>query len=179
MPRSNLATIQARPRITLFVFLVLVFVLAACQTKTAAPDTRAADENALTALDNDWSKAAGLKDVEKIVSYYSNDAVVMPPNSPSLTGKEPVRNFWKGMIGAPGFTGGWKPTKIEVARSGDLAYIGGTYELGANDANGKLMTDKGKYVEVWKKQADGSWKCAIDIFNSDLPVAPSAERKED
>jgi ketosteroid isomerase-like protein len=61
---------------------------------------------------------------------------------------------------------------VEVARSGDLGYSQGTYDLTFNDPSGKPMTDRGKYLEVWKKQADGSWKCAVDTFNSDLPAAP-------
>ena len=59
----------------------------------------------------------------------------------------------------------------------DLAYVSGSYELTENDASGKPMTDKGKYLEVWKKQANGSWKCVADIFNSDLPPAAPAANK--
>jgi ketosteroid isomerase-like protein len=47
--------------------------------------------------------------------------------------------------------------------------VTGTYELSETDASGKPSTDKGKYLEVWKKQAGGDWKCAVDMFNSDLP----------
>jgi ketosteroid isomerase-like protein len=128
----------------------------------------------LKILDTYWSQAAGAKDVDKTVSYYSDDAIVMPPNSPQATGKESIHALWKGMLGAPGFSGGWKPLKVDVARSSDLGYVSGTYEFTENDANGKPMTDKGKYVEVWKKQADGGWKCVADIFNSDLPAIASS-----
>ena len=61
---------------------------------------------------------------------------------------------------------------IEVARSGDIAYIRGTYDVAMNDPKGKPMKDTGKLVEVWKKQSDGGWKCAVDTWNSDLPAAP-------
>ncbi len=54
--------------------------------------------------------------------------------------------------------------------------VGGTYELTMNDASGKPVNDRGRYVEVWEKQADGKWKCGTDIWNSDLPVA-TAEKK--
>ncbi len=93
------------------------------------------------------------------------------------TGKEPIRAIWKGMLGAPGFSGGWKPTKVEVARSGDLGYVSGTYEFSENDTTGKSMTDRGKFVEVWKKQADGTWKCVADIFNTNLPLAAAPQKK--
>ena len=85
--------------------------------------------------------------------------------------------MWQGMFSVPGFGGGWKVTKVEVARSGELAYVTGTYELSETDAGGKPSTDKGKYLEVWKKQPDGNWKCAIDMFNSDLPSMEAAPSK--
>ncbi len=79
-------------------FLFLLSLSTACQT-AATPDTRAADEAALKKLDDEWSKAAGSKDVEKTISYYSDDAVVMPPNIPTLSGKEPIRMLWKSLLG--------------------------------------------------------------------------------
>ena len=55
----------------------------------------------------------------------------------------------------------------------------GMYQLTMKDSQGNPVNDRGKFVEVWKKQADGKWKVEADIFNSDLPVAaPSAERKK-
>lgn len=155
-------------RTSLVFLLFLLSFSTACQTP-ATSDTKAADETALRKLDDEWSKAAGSRDVDKTVSYYSDDAVVMPPNIPTLTGKEPIRTLWKSMLGSPDFSGGWKATKVEVARSGDLAYVSGTYEFNEKD-DGKPITDKGKYLEVWKKQADGSWKCVADMFSSDLPA---------
>ena len=161
------------PRILLF--LLLLSLSTACQSQMAQ-DTRAADESTLRTLDDEWSKAAGAKDVEKTVSYYSDDAIVLVPNIPVLKGKEQIRGMWKGMFEVPGFSGGWKATKIDVARSGDLAYVTGSYEINESDANGKPMTDKGKYLEVWKKQADGTWKCVVDMFNTDLPAPAPSEK---
>src|SRR5690349_24425086 len=160
MYRSSLTRLS-----TLACALFLLSLSIACQTQ-ATPDTRANDEAALKKLDDEWSKAAGSKDVEKTISYYSDDAVVMPPNIPTLTGKDAIRTLWKSMLDSPGFSGGWKATKVEVARSGDLAYVSGTYEFNEKDDGGKPMTDKGKFLEVWKKQADGNWKCRADMFSS-------------
>lgn len=161
---------------TLFFFLLLLALATACQTQ-ATSDTRAADDTALRKLDDEWSKAAGSRDVEKTISYYADDAVVMPPNIPALTSKEAIRTLWKSMLGSPDFSGGWKPAKVEVARSGDFAYVSGSYEFNEKDDDGKPITDKGKYLEIWKKQADGNWKCVADMFSSDLPaVAAPAEK---
>jgi ketosteroid isomerase-like protein len=138
-----------------------------------AADTR--PEQALRDADAQWSKAAGAKDLDKTVSYYSTDAIVMPPNASSATTKDAIRNVWKDMI-ASASSVSWKATRVEVAKSGDMACVSGTYEVSMNDASGKPVNDRGKYLEVWEKQADGAWKCGADIWNSDLPVAP-AEKK--
>jgi len=164
--RANIST-----RISLLLVVLLLSISTACQrtATTTMADTRAADEATLKNLDADWSKAAGAKDLDKTASYYADDAFVLPPNMPAIQGRQGARAMWQGMFSVPGFGGGWKSSKIEVARSGDLGYVTGTYELSESAAGGKPTTDKGKYLEVWKKQADGSWKCIVDMFNSDLP----------
>ncbi|MGB7752425.1 MAG: DUF4440 domain-containing protein, partial [Candidatus Acidiferrales bacterium] len=59
------------------------------------------------------------------------------------------------------------PTTIEVARSGEIAYESGTYDYVTTDKKGKSTDEKGKYVVIWKKQNDNSWKAAVDIDNTD------------
>jgi ketosteroid isomerase-like protein len=58
-------------------------------------------------------------------------------------------------------------TRIEVARSGDLAVEFGTFAMTMNDKKGKPVTENEKYVVTWKKQADGKWKVIADIWNTD------------
>jgi ketosteroid isomerase-like protein len=151
--------------------LTLAFALAAAAVCLAG-DTKA--EQALREADAAWSKAAESKDLDKTVSYYSDDATVLPPNAPAATTKEAIRKVWQDMLATPGFVISWKATKIEVAKSGDLGFVSGTYEVTMNDASGKPVSEKGKYVEVWKKQADGKWKCGTDTWNSDLPASAPA-----
>jgi len=139
-------------------------------------DTKAI-EKSLRDLDAQWSAAAGAKDVEKTVSFYSEDAIVMPPNASADTTKEAIRKGWKDLLASPGLTISWRTTKVEVAKSGDLACLSGTYELTMNDPSGKPINDHGKYVEVWEKQADGKWKCGTDIWNSDLPATGAPDKK--
>ena len=146
-------------------------------TKTAAnSDSRAADESALREWDAQWSKAASAKDLDKMLSYYADAAIVLQPNGPMVNSKDAVRKIWKEVLTAPGFSGGWKATKVEVAKSGDIGYVTGTWEFTMNDASGKPATDRGKFLEVVEKQADGGWKCVVDIWNSDLPL-PAPEKK--
>lgn len=155
MLRSSLRDVRT---ITLVFFLLLLAL--SCQTTPGA-----SDETTLRRLDEEWSKAVGAKDVEKTMSYYADDALMMPPNIPTLIGKQPIGTLWKSLLEASGFAGGWKATKVDV--SGNLSYVTGTYEITETDDNGKPMTDKGTYLKVWKKQPDSSWKCVADMFSSD------------
>jgi ketosteroid isomerase-like protein len=158
------------------------FILAGCLALllfTIGFPASAADttiEQTLRALDAQWSAAAAAKDLDKTVSYYSDDAMVLPPNMASATTKEAIRDVWKDMI-ASASSVSWKATKVEVAKSGDMAYVSGTYEVALKDASGKPVNDRGKYLEVWEKQANGEWKCGADTWNSDLPASAPPEKK--
>jgi ketosteroid isomerase-like protein len=85
--------------------------------------------------------------------------------------KEGRRKLMTDLFATPGFSLNWQVSKVEVARSGDIGYSLGAYQLSMNDANGKPMVDRGKYATVWRKQPDGSWKAIVDMFNTDLPAA--------
>jgi ketosteroid isomerase-like protein len=131
-------------------------------------------ERILRDLDAQWSKAAAAKDLQQTVAFYSDDAIVLPPNATSAATKETVRNVWKDFLATPGLVIAWKPTKVKLGRSREMAWVSGTYELTTNGASAKPVNDRGKYLEVWEKQADGNWKCAADIWNSDLAASAAA-----
>ncbi len=131
-------------------------------------------EQLLRDLDAQWAKAAAAKDVEQTIGYYSDDAIVFPANATSAATKEEIRNRWKDMFASPGFVITWQPTRVQVGKSAEMAWVSGTYELTMNDASGKPINDRGKYLEVWEKQTDGNWKCAADMWNSDLAASAPA-----
>src|SRR5271169_3366883 len=164
-----------RTKLVLSGCLALLLVASACNQAPA--DTRAADEAAIRDADAQWSKTAGAGDLEGTVAYYTDDASLLAPNAPIASGKQAIHAAWAGLLG-PGTSISWQATKVEVARSSDLASIMGTYQLTMKDPQGNPVTDKGKFVEVWKKQADGKWKVVTDIFNSDVPLPAPAEVKK-
>jgi len=131
-------------------------------------------EQLLRDLDAKWAKAAAAKDVDQTIAFYSDDAIVFPPNETSAATKEAIRNSWKAMLGSPSLVISWQPTKVQVGKAGEMAWVSGKYELTMNDANGKPINDRGKYLEVWQKQTDGNWKCAADMWNSDLAASAPA-----
>jgi ketosteroid isomerase-like protein len=128
-------------------------------------------EQLLRDLDAKWAKAAGTRDVEQTIAFYSDDAIVFPPNATTAATKETIRNGWKEMFASPGFVITWQPTRVQVGKAGEMAWVSGTYELTMNDASGKPIDDRGKYLEVWEKQSDGNWKCRADMWNSDLAAS--------
>ncbi len=160
-----------------FCISCLLFIAGCSSTRPspAAPDTRAADEAAVRNADTNWSAAAQSKSPDAWMAFYTDETVILPPNDKLTSGKENIRKVVTDMFAMPGFALSWQPTKVEVARSGDLAYSYGTYQATFNDPKGKPVTDQGKYAEVWKKQPDGSWKCVLDTWSSDLPAAPPSK----
>jgi uncharacterized protein (TIGR02246 family) len=152
-----------------------LLLLASCSPQPTVD--LAAEEATLRKLDAEWSQAAQAKDVDKFVSYYAEDGALLGQHSPIATGPAEIRKVVAGLMALPGVSLSFAPNKVEVAKSGDLAYVRGSFKMTFNDPAGKPVNDVGKYVEVWKKQAGGQWKVAADIFNTDLPpmVPPPAE----
>lgn len=113
----------------LFCSLSLMLFTSACtQQAPPPPDTRAADEAAIRDLDTQWSKTAGAHDLDGTLAYYSDDAAVMASNVPVANTKAAIRAIWAPMC-AQNASISWQANKVEVARSSDLAYSTGTYEL--------------------------------------------------
>jgi ketosteroid isomerase-like protein len=164
----------------LFFVAIYALILAGCNynnqvTSAAGVDTRA-DEAMIRKADSEWSNSTQAKQVATWVSYYSDDAVVMPPNAPLTTGKANITKAVGGLFAMPGLVMNWHADKVEVARLGDLAYVYGGYQLTVNGPDGKPMPDQGKYTEVWKKQSDGNWKCVVDMWSSNLPAPPTPSK---
>ena len=124
-----------------------------------------ADAKALARLDDDWSAAAATRDAAKVASFYADDALAYPPNEPVAVGKAAAQKVWAAYFAEPSFRISWKTTHAEV--NGDLGFTSGSYEDSFKGPDGKLVQEKGKYLCVWKKQKDGSWKAIHDMWNAD------------
>jgi ketosteroid isomerase-like protein len=99
--------------------------------------------------------------------YYSPDAILMPPNQEVIQGRDAIAAFFEGY---PPFTD-LTFTPVEVDGAGDIAYVYGIYSLMLIlPGEEQPVPDNGKYIEIWKRQVDGTWKLALDIFNSDVPL---------
>jgi ketosteroid isomerase-like protein len=147
---------------TIGIVLVLALASSGCAASHATQDVKAE----LLRTDAEWEKAASEgRDVDRIVSYWSDDATVMPPNSPPLVGKKAIREFVAESLHVPGFKVSWETTNVVVASGGDMAYTIGTNQFSFDGEDGEKVALDGKAATVWRRQSDGSWKCVLDIWN--------------
>jgi ketosteroid isomerase-like protein len=171
---------MGRSRLLDQVLPLVVLALAACQPASrppAATETSAAvaaplspaDRAAILANDSTFARAATAGDVEGVLGTYAADGALLPPNAPAVKGADGIRGFWGGFMAAYDLK--MDIQSDEIDGRGDLAYVVGRYRFTATPkAKGVAMKDEGKFVEVYRRQPDGSWKYAVDIYNSDLPV---------
>ena len=127
---------------------------------------RSDPEGAIRALNEAFVQHFNAGDADGLArAVYAEDARLLPPNHPMITGRAQIAEALRGLFEAG--LGGLivDAYEVEVAASGDLAYAIGTFSLA------RPAPDRGKFVEVYRRQADGSWRCVADMFSSDQPAA--------
>jgi ketosteroid isomerase-like protein len=118
--------------------------------------------------DAQWSKAASEgQDIDHILSFWTNDAIVMPPGFPSIIGKDALRHYVENSLHIPGFQISWKSSDVEFSPDGNLAYMFSQNEVSMNGKDGNSFTMTGRAVTVWRRESDGEWRCAVDIWNAE------------
>ncbi len=166
-----------RPRTALYLVAgVLAAILQSGCTPSppaalATPDTRDADEKAIRDSEAAWAKAFATKEPEKAAAFYADDADSMLPDTPLMAGRKAIIEGMKPELGDPNFSLFFAPTKVEIAKSGDIAYSKGWFKYTTTDPKTKKRVGQaGNYVEVYKKQADGTWKVEEDIATEETPL---------
>ena len=140
---------------------------AASSTAASATPSSSVDEGAaLMQVSRDWAKATESRDVERIVSYWADDAVVLLPDRAAIVGKDALRTMVRRDLSEPRFTLTWEPERAVIAQAGDMGYLIEHNRVTFPDASGRPRTAYGKVVSVWKKDASGNWKCVVDISNN-------------
>ena len=159
-------------------FTGVAFLLAAtgCSSPPRANVAKvdlAAEEAAIRRTDADWLAGAAAHDLDRTVPFWSDDATILAPGMPPVVGKEAIRKYVAGAFATPGFSITWKTERVDVARSGDMAYSSGSDRMSFNGPDGKPVIEESHSVAVWKKQPDGAWKCVMDVMS---PSPPPAEK---
>ena len=151
-----------------FLLLPAVCLMYACQQKPTEIDFKAISEEIVN-IENQLTAAYQAQDIDKCMSYYAPDAIVMDAGVPIITGIEAIRKdlavsfadttrLWK--------THTWKNEQIEVAASGDMVIVRGSSVLNMKTP-GRIKEVKGKGLEIFKK-VDGEWKAFLCIYNKDM-----------
>ncbi len=143
------------------VFALILLSILSCKQKI---DTKKEGEK-LMQVSREWSKSASSRDLEKTLSYWSEDALVISAGQPHLKGKPAIRGMVEGGYENPIFNISWEPESAEISESGDLGYLIENTKITVNDSTGKPVIQKFKGVTIWKKQSDGSWKNVVDIMS--------------
>ena len=168
-----------------FILLITILSFSACSNdnhstdahkdvdsaKVTSNDDHSEDIAAIKKADEEWSKASEAKSAGGWLSFYHEDAIMMPPNERICTDKASRETSIKNMFAVPGMSLVFQTTKVEVSNAGDMAYAVGVYQWASKDPKGNDYHETGKYSEIWKKQSDGNWKCIVDIWNADPAAA--------
>lgn len=165
-------------RYALFAATTLVTMLmgTACQPADQAPAELTAEQiEAIQAISDALERADNAGDWDAVAALYTQDAILLPPNAPAVTGRSAIREFFASLPPINSFN----LQVEEIVGRGDLAYVRGTYSMELAPAGApEPIRDTGKYIEIRRKQADGSWLLSRDIFNSSQP-APGPETAGD
>ena len=131
--------------------------------------TRAVDlvkaRRAVAAADSAWAAAAAAHDLEASVNAMAEDGIMFPPDQAPVVGRAAIRKYMAAAFATPGFSVQWATGEVRVSTSGDLAYSLDRSRYTVPDSSGTIRTFPAKGVAVWRREADGNWRCVADIWN--------------
>lgn len=164
--------------------LLVVTGLIACETRTAeetgTTETEAgsvdpaAVEAEIDARGNEFERAIEANDADAVAVMYADDAILLPPNAPRVTGMQGIRaSFAEWLEMDPDAAVELTADEVVVAESGELAYEIGTAQVSGSTPDGGTYEDTGKYLVVWENEG-GEWMMVADMWSSDAP-APGME----
>ena len=159
----------------------LAVILAGCK-QAPPPPAHDADVKAIRDLETAAVQAIAAKDLDKACAFYADDASLFMPDAPVFIGMTAIKAAMKPFFADKNFSFTISSEKVDVAKSGDLGYGYGAYTMTMTDPKTKkVLTEKGRYVTVYKKQADGGWKAVVDIDSEDarprLQGAPKSNQR--
>ena len=150
-----------------------ILILSGCTLSTA--DTHDADARAIRDIESTWNQDWAAKDMDKICAHYADDANLLIAGMPIYSGKDKIHEGIKQFLADPNLKLTFEASQVEIAKNGDVGYTRGAYSMTMTDpASKKPMTEKGKYITIYRKAADGSWKAVQDMANADGPPTPAS-----
>ena len=118
----------------------------------------------VTQLSAQFARNANAKDLDALIrDFYANDAVLLPPGAPPIRGAEAIKTFWKGMLDAGAAEVSLQTQSVDS--SAEIAYEIGAYSFTMPDGKGGKNHLSGKFLVVYKRQANGSLRAVADMFS--------------
>lgn len=128
----------------------------------------ASEKSRLLKRDAEWAAAASAgRDVERLLPFWTDDAVVFAPGLPIVAGKEALRAYVEGSLQIPGFHVTWTSDEVKFSPDLNIAYMFSRNVLTMNGPDGAQIKIEGRAVTIWRREADNEWRCAVDIWNSE------------
>jgi ketosteroid isomerase-like protein len=120
--------------------------------------------------DAEWAALSSEgQDVERILSFWTDDARVYAPGLPVFRGKAALRSYVEGALAIPGFHITWTTSAADLSPDGQMAYMLSTNTVTMPGPQGQPVTTSGRAVTVWRRDSDRTWRCAVDIWNDGPP----------
>ena len=132
------------------------------------PPNDTVEAERLMKTSREWSKAAEAGDMEAVLRYFADDAILISASQPPVRGRKAIRDYLAGTSKIPGFRIRWEP--IEAKVSGDVGYMLERTHVTMTGPEGAPVSEELQAVTVWRKQPDGSWKTVGD---ASVPAAPA------
>lgn len=136
-----------------------------------APVDRESELLALREATEAYHAAASAKQAANVVALYDENAVMVPPNDDLVEALPAIGNYRFGFIETPGVSLEFEILRAEVSTSGDMGWTLALGEITIEQEDGEPGRDQVRDFHVWKKQADGSWRVVVDVWNSGLPAS--------
>jgi ketosteroid isomerase-like protein len=153
-------------RTSVCVLAVVALAAAACGQPKGEEFT-SQDATSIRQKNQEFVDAFNAKKIPQILDIYAENSVFMPPNMPTIRGKELLKGFYTDL-----FKQGAENLKLEVGEvsgHGPIAYQTGPYELEYQHAGDQSRHDRGKYLFVLRNMS-GTWRLQYAMWSSDLPV---------
>jgi uncharacterized protein (TIGR02246 family) len=145
--------------------ILLIFTICIASVGTGAMDV-SDDEALIRNLDADWSHALETKNLDKVMSFYADEAVFLAPGGAVIKDRVQLKQHVANLMSLPGYALNFSPTTIRVSKSRDMAYDISIFHLTFSDERGNKTTREGKALTIWAKRA-GQWKVTVEAPNYD------------
>lgn len=146
-------------------FLLLICTVCSLQSFS---QNNLTEEQKLQMVLDDWARKGATGNIDSTMYFWADDAIILD-HGKNINGKPAIKQMMQGMGNVPGFKMVWdaKPVKLEVAKSGDMAYMILQNTMSVPDSTGKILTIRNTALETWKKDNAGIWKCTVVMMTPD------------